>query len=169
LAFIILGDRRRAFAAVASCIDILISWELHKGARACAGQASICYLKSTGLTLGLFEGRAMWRTTMFAGAFILNATACEAADDQGRLGVSGDGSKSCNSYLSEDAVARVYFKDWVGGYVTAINELTPGVVDILGGTPLTGAMDWIDNYCRQHPADPFYVAAKAMTKSMPAK
>jgi hypothetical protein len=52
----------------------------------------------------------------------------------------------------KDSVQYAILNQWVGGYLTAYNYVTPNTYNILGKSDLIGAMQWIKNYCEEHPA-----------------
>jgi len=85
----------------------------------------------------------------------------------------GVANNSCGKYLSDVAEyqkdAEDAYVSWLAGYATAFNAETPGVLDVLSVTDLDGAIEWVNNYCRQHPTDVFYIAVKRLTEYMQVK
>ena len=111
------------------------------------------------------------RTCLFAllAALLLPATALSQGVPTPQYGVLGVGLKSCGTWTEtraqkgDDASTRMA---WVGGFITAINSLSAGrespFTNITQGTDAEGLWAWIDNYCAQHPLDPFVFAAQAL-------
>ena len=98
------------------------------------------------------------KTALVAGSLLFVLTARIAAEGQAVL---GQGNVSCSSWLenhtSDDARAA-----WILGYITAFNQYgTKPESDVSEGTTTEKMMVWIDNYCRNHPADNLYRASAA--------
>ena len=95
----------------------------------------------------------------------------QAEDTTGHFAVWGFGNSSCGTYLSSNEFVELErtFKGWLAGYLTAFNEFTDDVNDILQGTDFDGGEAWIKNYCLQNPTDNFRKAAGALTKFMQDK
>jgi len=76
----------------------------------------------------------------------------------------GTGSKSCGVYLEarvRQNLDEAAFIDWLGGYVSGVNAVSLSTNNILGNSDLTGAIYWLDDYCRAHPGTPFAEAVDA--------
>jgi hypothetical protein len=78
-------------------------------------------------------------------------------------------ARSCADYL-QDQQARgfAYNADaaWVAGYLTAYNALTPDTGDILGSTDMSGAMLWLQDYCKAHPSQGLAAGTAALTAEL---
>ena len=71
-----------------------------------------------------------------------------AADRSGNYAIWGKGNKSCFSYLKDrDAGKDNAYKNYVMGYLTAYNTLTPETYNISGNLRLDDIMAWLDDYC----------------------
>ena len=86
-----------------------------------------------------------------------------AAQEQAVL---GQGNVSCGSWLNDrkgdDAQASSKIA-WVLGYVTAFNQYgSKPEGDVSEGKKTEEMMVWIDNYCRDHPADNVHRASAAL-------
>jgi HdeA/HdeB family len=93
------------------------------------------------------------KTALVAGSLLFVLTARIAAEGQAVL---GQGNVSCSSWLenhtSDDARAA-----WILGYITGFNQYgSKPESDVSEGTTTEKMMVWIDNYCRNHPADNLY-------------
>ena len=79
-----------------------------------------------------------------------------AADRDGNYAVWGPGAKSCHSYNQapgEDA--RIPFRNYVMGYLTAYNAVSAETYAISGDMNLDAVMGWLDDYCEQKPMHSF--------------
>jgi hypothetical protein len=89
--------------------------------------------------------------------------------------VLGVGNTACATYLQQtrsDPGARHAFTQWVLGYITALNAQAPNIQEVYGAADLNAKdlidpmdkepMDWLDDYCIQHPTAPFHVAARQL-------
>src|ERR1700730_675572 len=92
--------------------------------------------------------------SMLLAGSLLFPIAQMAAQEQAVL---GQGNVSCGSWLENrtgDDVQVAARTAWVLGYVTAFNQYgSKPEGDVSGGKSTEEMMAWIDNYCRQHPAD----------------
>ena len=100
-------------------------------------------------------------TSLFVAGSLLFATTQVAAEEHAVL---GQGNVSCGSWLNdrkgEDAASSRIA--WVLGYVTGFNQYgSKPESDVSEGTTTEKMMVWIDNYCRNHPADNLYRASAA--------
>jgi hypothetical protein len=76
----------------------------------------------------------------------------------------GPGFKSCAAYLyarEQNNADEAALIDWLGGYVSGVNAISLTTNNILGDSDLTGAIYWIDNYCRANPRARFAEAVDA--------
>ena len=98
------------------------------------------------------------KTALVAGSLLFVLTARIAAEGQAVL---GQGNVSCSSWLenhtSDDARTACIL-----GYITGFNQYgSKPEGDVSEGTTTEKIMVWIDNYCRNHPADNLYRASAA--------
>jgi hypothetical protein len=76
----------------------------------------------------------------------------------------GTGFKSCAVYLyarEQQNADEAAFVDWFGGYLSGVNAISLTTNNILGDSDFTGAIYWIDNYCRANPRARFAEAVDA--------
>jgi hypothetical protein len=103
------------------------------------------------------------RTALLAASLLLFQTVQMAAQEQAVL---GQGNVSCGSWLevrTGEDVQVAARTAWVLGYVTAFNQYgSKPEGDVSSGKSTEEMMAWIDNYCRQHPADNVYRASAAL-------
>ena len=83
----------------------------------------------------------------------------------------GSGFNSCADYLEArrrqflDGVAsidRAAFVDWLTGYLSGVNAMSPSTTNVLGQTELPEAVQWLNGYCGAHMTAPFTVAIEAL-------
>lgn len=71
-----------------------------------------------------------------------------AADKSGNYAIWGKGQKSCYRYLKDrSATAGEAYKDYIMGYLTAYNAMTPETFSISRNMNLDEIMTWLDDYC----------------------
>ena len=97
------------------------------------------------------------------------AGAAQAADEQGSFAVKGVGAETCASYLNareRNPGAHAMFLGWLEGYLTGVNELSPGVFDVTFWRErgLLGAL--IEVNCRGEPEQRFGLVVRAMAKQL---
>ena len=73
-----------------------------------------------------------------------------AADQSGNYAIWGKGQKSCFRYQKERSEGndRAY-QEYVMGYLTAYNAVTPETYSISRDMGLDEIMAWLDDYCEQ--------------------
>jgi len=76
---------------------------------------------------------------------------------------------TCGSYVSarDDARRGNHFREnkygnWLAGYITAFNSLTPDTNDIKGTADMSSLLLWLENYCKQHPLIDFVGATEIL-------
>ena len=103
------------------------------------------------------------KTALVAGSLLFVLTVRIAAQDQAVL---GQGNVSCSSWLENhrtDDVQGAARTAWILGYITAFNQYgSKPERDVSEGKNTEEMTAWIDNYCRQHPADNVYRASAAL-------
>ena len=71
-----------------------------------------------------------------------------AADKSGNYAIWGKGMKSCYHYLKDrDADKDTSYKNYIMGYLTAYNAMTPETYSISKNMKLDEIMTWMDDYC----------------------
>jgi len=97
-----------------------------------------------------------WLTsvTLSLALLALVAGPARAADTAGRFSVKGVGTATCQTYLdtahNKDR-ELLLFAGYLGGYVTAYNQLSGDTFDILPWQTVETLLGLLDNYCRKHP------------------
>jgi hypothetical protein len=103
------------------------------------------------------------RTALLAASLLLFQTLQMAAQEQAVL---GQGNVLCGVWLENrrgDDIQVAARTAWVLGYITAFNQYgSKPEGDVSGGKDTEELMAWIDNYCRQNPADNVYRASAAL-------
>jgi hypothetical protein len=103
------------------------------------------------------------KTALVVGSLLFVLTARIAAQEQAVL---GQGNISCSSWLENhrsDDVQGAARIAWILGYITAFNQYgSKPKRDVSEGKNTEEMTAWIDNYCRQHPADNVYRASAAL-------
>ncbi len=89
-------------------------------------------------------------------------TASGAVDRDGNYGIIGYGTVPCAS-LHQSNEAGI--GNWLGGYLTAINQAYRDTYDIKGDLDLDGVVDWLYDYCSAHGDDAIGTAATAFFES----
>ena len=93
----------------------------------------------------------------FFAVMMLVATPVQAIDGAGNY--SSFARRSCGEWLEDKRadnnktfdVNRYGNKQWVAGYVTAVNIWIEGKGNWLGGSDIASAVLWIDKYCKENP------------------
>jgi len=99
-------------------------------------------------------------------ALSLYLPASRAADTHGRYWIYGVGRQICSTYMEarkNGGIAEISYKNWVGGYLTAINQVQDDTYNIVGESDFQGAMVWLDSYCKKHPNNTITMAIANMT------
>ena len=84
-----------------------------------------------------------------------------AADKNGRYWIYGVGRQVCETYLEarvNGGFSEISYKNWVSGYLTASNRLSGDTYNLLGDADFSGALVWVDKYCKKHPRNTIYMA-----------
>ena len=88
-----------------------------------------------------------------------------APDSKGSFAVLGYGTNSCGTWTSEHQLKNDYAfaqNQWLLGYVTSFNAWSPGTSNASGDTDNAGLLEWVNNYCSQHPLNSISDAAAAL-------
>ena len=71
-----------------------------------------------------------------------------AADKSGNYAIWGKGGKSCFHYLKDRTANKDEpYKNYIMGYLTAYNAMTPETYSISRNMDLDEIMAWLDDYC----------------------
>ena len=101
-------------------------------------------------------------TAAFLAVLPVNAL---AKDARGIYIVAGAGLDSCGTIVKEDS-GDSYLKhlnrQWLLGYITAINLFVYDGKDVSGNTDVQGLYAWAIKYCRENPLDDWANAANAL-------
>ena len=101
------------------------------------------------------------------------ATASEGADERGLFAVKSVGTTSCQRYLDArkaGADEYVLYGGYLGGYMTAFNQLRPSTFDIMSWHNTDTLAGMMASYCRKHPQSNFAVSvAHLITVLMPRR
>lgn len=98
-------------------------------------------------------------------AFAAAVPPSQAADSQQRFAMKGAGMVPCQLFVAErekGSDAYYLMGGWVEGYLSAYNQMTPGVYDVLSFESTELLLKVIDGHCRSHPQDPLYGVVSAM-------
>lgn len=90
-------------------------------------------------------------------AAVLCTPTSTAADGAGNYAIWGTGARSCHQFsrARADTAQLAPFRDYLMGYLTAVNALTPETYDALGGASLETTLAWLAEYCDGHKMDSF--------------
>src|SRR5215468_8849129 len=70
-------------------------------------------------------------------------------DTKGNYVALGFGSEACQTFLlARSNRLDLPYRDWLTGYLTALNKLTKATVDMRGTTDIAGMLGFLDQYCR---------------------
>ncbi|HSR62382.1 MAG TPA: hypothetical protein VLN56_03145 [Gammaproteobacteria bacterium] len=83
---------------------------------------------------------------------IAYATAGHAADKNGQYAIWGLGAESCHKYnLAREADDVDDYKNYIMGFFTAYNIITPETYRISGDMDLDAVLGWFDDECGLKP------------------
>jgi Putative peptidoglycan binding domain len=106
-------------------------------------------------------------TVAFVVLTLTAAVPAVAADPRGLFSVKGVGTASCQQYL-DAAKAQgkefLLFAGYLGGYVTAYNQLAYDTFDILPWQDAETLLAMLNGYCGKHPETNFAAAVGLLTK-----
>jgi hypothetical protein len=91
---------------------------------------------------------------------VLGLISCAHGEAFAGSEVYGFGNMTCAEYVNVKTHNRDLYeaaKTWTTGYLTAMGQQL-AVNDLLAGTDMDGAADWLLHYCEKNPADRFYAA-----------
>ena len=79
--------------------------------------------------------------------FVLSLNAL-AADKSGNYAIWGKGQKSCFRYMKDRSAGKDEpYKNYIMGYLTAYNAMSPETYSISRDMKLDEIMTWVDDYC----------------------
>ncbi len=102
---------------------------------------------------------------------LVPAAAALGADAQGQFSVKSVGTATCKRFVEARGKADkeyALFAGYVGGYLSAYNQTTPGVFDVMPWQTMETLSGMLDNYCRRHAESNFAVAVTQLIKLLEA-
>lgn len=87
-----------------------------------------------------------------AAALALLAGSASAADAKGNYQVIGLGAHTCADYTSAPAEVSAVVGVWVQGYMTALNQALPEVIDVTAGRSDAQISEALYSACRRDPS-----------------
>lgn len=102
-------------------------------------------------------------------ALALCAGAARAADETGSFAVKGVGAESCETFIAareRNPAAHAMFLGWLEGYVTAFNQLSPGVFDVAFWRERGLLAALLEVNCRDRGEQPFSAVVRAMIQQL---
>jgi hypothetical protein len=118
------------------------------------------------------EREAQMRKLLISAVLLLCGAAAQAADEKGAFAVKGAGAETCAAYLAareRDPAAHAMFLGWLDGYLSAVNELTPGVFDVAFWRERGILAALMQVNCRDNSQQRFVVVARAMVRRLAEK
>lgn len=96
---------------------------------------------------------------------IIAATPAAAADSQKRFAPRGVGLANCEQFLKalNERQENVYLiGGWIEGYVSAVNQLTPGLFDAVPWQSTESLVALVKQNCQQNPKERFFTVINSM-------
>lgn len=96
-------------------------------------------------------------------------TGAAAADAKNMYKLRGLGAMTCSKYLEDrrtDLAGTESYADWLTGYLTAYNYLTPDTYDIAPQHNASELLTFLDLHCAKNKDQLIGVAASAFTKAL---
>jgi hypothetical protein len=91
----------------------------------------------------------------------------QGSDVKGNYVALGFGSESCQTFLlAQSNRLDLPYRDWLTGYLTAVNKLTKETVDMRGTMDIGGMLGFLEPYCRKNPLHSFSQAVEALVKDL---
>jgi hypothetical protein len=89
------------------------------------------------------------------------------SDVKGNYVTLGFGAESCQTFLhARSNRLDLPYRDWLTGYLTAVNKLTKATVDMRGTTEIAGMLEFLDHYCTKYRQHSFSRAVEALVKEL---
>jgi hypothetical protein len=94
---------------------------------------------------------------------LLPASPAHAVDANGASRIRGVGRDTCVKFLDDRRSSSLVepYRNWLDGYLTALNSQTPDTYDIAGETDVDGILEWISKWCAVNPGSKFLSGAQA--------
>ena len=88
-------------------------------------------------------------------------------DAKGNYVALGFGGEACQTFLqARSNRLDLPYRDWLTGYLTAVNKLTKATVDIRGTTDIAGMLGLLEQYCIQHRQHSFSRAMESLVTDL---
>jgi hypothetical protein len=100
--------------------------------------------------------------------FLLSmALPVRGGDAKGNYVALGFGLESCQTFLqARSKRLDLPYRDWLTGYLTAVNKLTKATVDMRGTTDIAGMLGLLEHYCIQNPQHSFSRAMESLVTDL---
>ena len=116
----------------------------------------------------------MFRRFILLSGLVAICGSSQAVDSDGVYTALGYGMTSCEKFIDavdkknglSDSESWTKYETYTTGYFTGVNILTSDTKNILGRNDLDGAMDFIENYCRENPMKSFAHSLGAVTDEL---
>ena len=83
----------------------------------------------------------------------------------------GSGDASCTAWTAARRTPRgldaAMQEQWVVGFLSGIGSMVLGELDPLHGLKADAVYDWVNGYCRDHPAETIEAAARVFIQEHP--
>lgn len=112
-----------------------------------------------------------WLSMASMAALLLAPQIASGADADGQFAVKGAGSLTCTeltAVIEKEPQNTFLLAGWMDGYLTAINQLTDGVVDHAPWQSVELLLDVLVNHCAANPDDPVVRATQIVLVAMRA-
>ena len=93
----------------------------------------------------------------------------QAADEQGSFAIKGAGAETCRDFIAareRSPAAQAVFLGWMEGYLTSVNELTPGSYDVSYWRERGLLAALLEVNCRADPKQRFGMVVRAMAQQL---
>ena len=88
-------------------------------------------------------------------------------DAKGNYVALGFGLESCQTFLQARSNGLdLPYRHWLTGYLTAVNKLTKGTVDMRGTINMDGMLGSLEQYCIKYRQHSFSRAVEALVKDL---
>ena len=95
------------------------------------------------------------------------STPGSSSDAKGNYVALGFGLEACQTFLeARSHRLDLPYRDWLTGYLTAVNTLTKATVDMRGTTDIAGMLGFLDQYCIKYRQHSFSRAVDALVKEL---
>ncbi|MBV1876614.1 MAG: peptidoglycan-binding protein [Pseudomonadales bacterium] len=100
---------------------------------------------------------------------LLLAQATSAADKNGSFAVRSSGMMTCKDFVtakSSRSDKLNLYMGWLDGYISAANQFTKDTFDIVRWGNTVFLITLIENHCKSHPDQRFYLAANQLVAAL---